>query len=506
MKRTKHSSLAFRDEFLTGRLGIRSRIILDLTFLVGFIISLVWITQIALLYSFYRNDRETQVNRAANVLVQNIDHEDLDALADRISADNDICLMLLDDSGEQLLSIDHVRYCTLHRMRRKDLEDLVSKAPEDGSGIIRTVSISPFRNEQYRKEHFSGSVPENEQRSGVSMLYARRVRFADGRGGTLLLNAEIIPTAAVLNTLRKQFLYIVLTVFLAAGSLGWIMANGISSPIIETNQAARELSKSHYSRAPHSGGYREIAELNDTLVQAAEDLRKVEMLQRELIANISHDLRTPLTMIQGYAESMRDLPGEMKPENMQVIIDETNRLSSMVNEVLDFSRLQTGPLQLEITEFDLTALADAICERVQIMTAAEGYRIENEVKDPVWVRADSGRIQQVVYNLLGNALTYTGKDKTVRIRGEKRGENFRVSVSDSGAGIDPKELPFIWDRYFRSRESHKRAVIGSGLGLNICRGILENHHVPYGVNSEIGKGTTFWFELPAVNEIKKKED
>ena len=496
MRRTNHSSLAFRDEFLTGRLGVRSRIILDLTFLVGFIISLIWVTQIAMLYSFYRNDRETQVNRAADVLIQNIDHEDLEALADRISADNDICLMLLDDSGERLLSIDHVRYCMLHRMRKRDLEDLISKAPEDGTGIIRMVNNSPFRNEQYKKEHFSGVVPENEERSGVSMLYARRIHFADGSGGTLLLNAEIIPTAAVMNTLRKQFLYIAAAVFIAAGVLGLMMANGISSPIIETNLAARELSKSRYSRPPHRGGYREIAELNDTLVQAAEDLRKVEMLQRELIANISHDLRTPLTMIQGYAESMRDLPGEMNPENMQVIIDETNRLSSMVNEVLDFSRLQTGPLELEISTFDLTALIETICERVQIMTASEGYRIVNEVKDLVRVRADSARIQQVIYNLLGNALTYTGKDKTVHIRGEKRGGNFRVSVSDSGAGIDPEELPLIWDRYFRSRESHKRAVIGSGLGLNICRGILENHQVPYGVDSELDQGTTFWFELP----------
>ena len=158
----------------------------------------------------------------------------------------------------------------------------------------------------------------------------------------------------VLDAVRTQFFLTVGVILLATGLVGFTMARSISEPIIETNESARELSRSRYTRPPHSGGYREIAELNDTLVRAAEDLSKVEDLQRELIANISHDLRTPLTMIVGYAEAMRDIPEEVTPENMQIIIDETNRLSSMVNEVLDFSRLRTGNLELEETSFNLT--------------------------------------------------------------------------------------------------------------------------------------------------------
>ena len=214
-------------------------------------------------------------------------------------------------------------------------------------------------------------------------------------------------------------------------------------------------------------------------------------------------------MIQGYAETMRDLPGEMNPENMQVIIDETNRLSSLVNEVLDFSRLRTGTLELNVSVFDLTDAVGSICERVHAMTAAEGYIILRETEGVCLVEADRSRIEQVVYNLLGNALTYTGADRTVRVAETRHGDRVRISVSDSGKGIDASELPHIWDRYFRARESHKRAVIGSGLGLNICRGILEMHHAPYGVESETGKGSTFWFELPAAaspEEEKKPED
>ena len=309
--------------------------------------------------------------------------------------------------------------------------------------------------------------------------------------------------AQMQSAVTTQFILTIGAILLATTLLGFTMAKSISQPIIETNRAARELSRSRYTRPPHSGGYREIAELNDTLIRAAEDLGKVEDLQRELIANISHDLRTPLTMIGGYAEAMRDIPEEATPENLQIIIDETNRLSSMVNEVLDFSHLRTGKLELEQTDFNLTEEIREIVGRVSKMTAVDGYTVVFEETEDRFVHGDSKRISQVIYNLLGNALTYTGEDKTVRVSQKVIGSNVQVSVSDSGEGIPEADLPYIWDRYYRSRDNHRRAVIGSGLGLNICRGILEKHEAPYGVQSEIGQGTTFWFRLPAVSNQPK---
>lgn len=310
---------------------------------------------------------------------------------------------------------------------------------------------------------------------------------------TMYRGASVIQ---IEDAVRTQFFLTTGAIVIATVLVGFAMARSVSEPIIETNEAARELSRSRYTRPPHSGGYREIAELNDTLVRAAEDLGKVEDLQRELIANISHDLRTPLTMIVGYAEAMRDIPEEVTPENMQIIIDETNRLNSMVNEVLDFSRLRTGSLELEEKPFNLTEQIREIVGRVGSMTAVEGYRIIMEPAEDRTVTGDSGRISQVLYNLLGNALTYTGSDRTVRVSQRDIGSRVRVEISDSGEGIPADELPYIWDRYYRSRENHRRSVIGSGLGLNICRSILEKHGADYGVKSEAGQGTTFWFDLP----------
>ena len=500
MKRNKERESSGRAGKLLDGMGIRWRMLFQLMILMAFIISLIWICQIAMLMSFFQNYRISQVRAAADTILRNIDHEDLDELADQISAENEVCVLMTDEEGNELLSIDHVRFCVLHHLNDRELRRLIDRIPDNGDEIVEQSSIAPFRNENYRAEDFEGSVPEGKSSTGRSMLYGKRVTFADGGTAYLMINAQITPTHTILSMLKRQFIYIVVLILLATAIIGTIMAENVSRPIIETNRAARSLGRGSYTRPVHSRGYREISELNDTLTQAAEELAKVESLQKELIANISHDLRTPLTMIQGYAETMRDIPDEMNPENMQIIIDETHRLSSLVNEVLEFSRLQTQKIEVAQSVFDLTDTVRAICQRVSAMTEKDGYRVICEAEGPCRVWGENARVEQVVYNLLGNALTYTGEDRTVILRQEDRGPRVRVSIQDSGKGIAPEELPYIWDRYYRTKESHRRAVIGSGLGLNICRTILENHHVPYGADSQEGAGTTFWFEMDKAEE------
>ena len=180
MKRNKRGSLAYREAFLNGRLGIRGRLLLDLAVLVGFIISLVWFCQIALLMNFYRADRTGQVRRAAGILKQNIDHDDLESLADRVSADNDLCLILADEEGNVQISIDHVRTCLLHQMGESELRQLMGEAPEDGSGKFITRGITLFKNDRYDRESYAGAAPENGGRSGLSLLYVQRLAFQSG--------------------------------------------------------------------------------------------------------------------------------------------------------------------------------------------------------------------------------------------------------------------------------------------------------------------------------------
>ena len=233
----------------------------------------------------------------------------------------------------------------------------------------------------------------------------------------------------------------------------------------------------------------------------------VEGRQQELFANLSHDLRTPLTLMEGYAEVMRELPGENTPENMQVIIDETKRLSTLVNAVLELSKARSSAAGGEPVRFDLTQTVRGIMTRYAKLTEQDGYHILFEPEGEAWVIADEVQAQQVLYNLINNALTYTGKDKRVTIAQRVADGKVRISVSDTGEGIALEDLPYIWSRYYRGGKPHKRATVGSGLGLNIVKGILDRYGLSYGVESKQGEGSTFWFEMPlapAADETKLK--
>lgn len=490
------------DRSLRRTVGIRQHMMLFLVAFICFVLALLWICQILLLDDFYRYYKTQQLKSAADAIVRNIDHEDVAALAEQLAGQNELCIVVLNEAMEPQLSAEGQRFCLIHKMRSLTLAWWCAKAPEDGSARLELFDISPFPALHYDANRYEGRVPpKQDSDESKSLLYARRITLADGSNGYLLLNAVITPVSATVSTLRSQLTLITVVVLVGAVLLAALLSRNFSRPIIETSENARALARGAYVRPPRANSYREISELNDTLEKAAAELSQVDHLQHELIANISHDLRTPLTMIGGYAEVMRDIPSEITPENMQAIIDETKRLSSLVNELLDFSRLESGMAKLTPAPFCLTDTVSAMVARCAALTGPDGYTIAFAPGERLWVTADEARIEQVVYNLLNNALTYTGTDKTVRLVQQRVDSRVRLEIHDSGKGIPEEELPLIWNRYYRAKESHKRAIQGSGLGLSIVRTILESHGARYGVTSRDGEGTCFWFELEAAEPL-----
>ena len=514
-----------------SRLSITSRMMLYLMTFVAVVLALLWLFQIAWLDSFYQYYKTRQLENATQTLTQAAAGDGFTSAAEEVAQRSDICVLLLNSELSTAASAEGMRTCIIHHMSPAQAAWLCARADAGGgsyTGFVRNSRkfwfqftepeppmdealpvLTPAAEAEGQQAAMpSGASPEFNSRFGMpeagpeneeqyqSLVRVKKVALSDGTEGYLLLNTVISPVTATVSTLRSQLSIITIVVLLMALLLGFWVSRQLSRPIIETNEAAHGLSRARYERPRHSGSYREIAELNDTLEKAAEELGQVENLQHELIANISHDLRTPLTMIGGYAEVMRDIPGESTPENMQIIIDETAHLSTLVNELLDFSRMQTGSAPMNIAPFCLTDTVSAIVTRVGQMVAGDGYTVVFSPSFTCEVAADESRISQVVYNLIGNALTYTGADKTVRVTQTRIENRVRVSITDTGKGIAPDELPLIWNRYYRTKETHKRAIIGSGLGLNIVQTILEQHHAPYGVSSELNQGTTFWFELP----------
>lgn len=481
--------------------GVRGRVFTYFLLFTAALLALLWVFQIALLPSFYRLQKTQVLNATLDALAENIDNGNLQLLSDRVAQANEVCVLVVNRRAERLISTETLRECVIHRMSPRDLGRLIQLAEENAGTQYRIFDVNaPAREEpdELDEEGFVGRVPAAAAERGQSMVAVRRVQANSGEARYLFVNTQITPVDATVQTLKSQYLFIAVFMVALSFLLSLVLSRRIAQPIVVANEAARGLAQGRYEPRRSAVSYREIEQLNRTLAQAAVDLRRVEVMQRELIANISHDLRTPLTLIEGYAEAMRDLPGESTPENMQVIIEETRRLSSLVNAILEYSAGQNGRSEPHPAPFDITEGIRRILARYQKLTGLDGYTVRFAPEGEVWVNADEMQIGQVVYNLVNNALTYTGADKLVTVALKRAGVAVRVEVSDTGEGIDAAELPYIWSRYYRGQKPHKRAAVGTGLGLSIVRGILEAHGLPYGVESQKGAGTTFWFELPTV--------
>ena len=353
-------------------------------------------------------------------------------------------------------------------------------------------------------ENPNSREPSLERKMVDNLAFAKIVSTDTGEY-LIIVESEITPVTSVVDTLRYQLIIMTVVIVILSAIVAIILAKMISKPISDATKKAKELADQNYDLTFSGGKYREITELNDTLSYAAQELKKVDDLQKELIANISHDLRTPLTMITGYAEIMRDLPGESTPENLQIIIDEGNRLNNLVSDLLDISRLRSGTADIKLEPFSLTKCIKSIFFRYQKLVENDGLNIVFEHDCEVFVNGDELRMTQVLYNLVNNAVNYIGEDKTVIVRQTVSDGMVKIEVIDHGEGIPQEKLDYIWDRYYRVDKEHQRAIIGTGLGLSIVKNILLAHNADFGVASKLGSGSNFYFSLPAL-DVKEEED
>ena len=480
--------------------GIQTRVSWTFFLFIVLMVALLWLMQIQLLDQFYRYEkRRTLQNVSANI-AGNIDNTSLNTLIERVAEDNGLCVLVVDGSMQTVYSADTAFSCIIHHLNHRDLRRMVQKLETDGQNFV-FFPMQRTRSSGFDRQRFAFPAPLPMSDDGAEYLVSiQRAILEDGSEYYVLLNTLVTPVTSTVQTIRSELWVLTTALLLIGFLLSSILSRRISRPIIQTTEAARALSQGEFTPIRDANAYREIAQLNRQLAQAARDLRKVEETQRELIANISHDLRTPLTLIEGYVEAMRDIPGENTPENLQVILDETHRLTTLVNAVLDYSRSQNAAPEGNSCRFSLTESIREILTRYVKLTEQDGYVIRFRQQGEVFVRADPLKISQVAYNLINNALTYTGDDKTVTITQTIQNGRVRLSVTDTGEGIEPEELPYIWNRYYRGKKPHKRAAVGTGLGLNIARSILDGYGMDYGAESTVGTGSTFWFEMETAGE------
>ena len=334
-------------------------------------------------------------------------------------------------------------------------------------------------------------------------VYSARFTRTGGQSSDnyLYINYSTELSNSAFSMMEKELIVIAVVVVFVALIISALLSMELTRPIARFTRAARRMAKGDFT-VDFKGEYTyaEMDALAETLDYAKEEIGKSDQLQKEVLANVTHDLKTPLTMIKAYASMIQEISGnnpEKRAKHTQVIIDESDRLTALVNDILNLSKIRSGMDSLKLQEFNLSEFIHTVLERFDYLTETKGYTLVRDIDDELYTEADTEKLEQVVYNLVGNAVNYTGEDKKITVSLKKaEGGKIRFSVTDTGKGIPPDEIDTIWDRYYRSTETHKRPIKGTGLGLSIVKTILVKHGFEYGVESEVGKGSTFYVLFP----------
>lgn len=467
-------------------------------YILGFaaiIIIVFCVFQIFMLESMYK---DTKINNIEKLLTEvekdiikmsNFSDEDINNKFLKLATEEETAIYLFDVKGEEHLIINKGDY--YKEFIKDDLfEEIIGKSESLKVGKFYIT----FDNDIPAPINMEYPALTKEPIDSVdsAIICAKYVSIKNVEY-LLVLDARVAPVNPAVSTLKNQLVYIsiivvIVTIFVAIG-VGYI----ISKPIKKINDSAKLLASGRRDIVFDGKGYLEIDELNDTLNYAVVELKKTESLQKELLANISHDLKTPITLISGYAEMMKDFPEENTSENLELIVAECNRLNLLVNDLLELSRLQSKTIIFNNTKFNITKLIKEIAERQSVLSS---FSIEFNFDKEYYVFADEKRIAQVVYNFITNAINYSKDRKEIIISQTINDNKVVISVKDFGIGISEDELALIWNRYYRVDKSHQRNSVGTGLGLSIVKEILDHYGYRYDVISSKDEGSTFIFEIP----------
>ena len=437
------------------------------------IIVLLWICQITILDIYYEKEQIDNMDNIVSELKKTNSNNLVSTLQD-VAYQNDVCIVLSDDTSVIGTYNINMNGCLLKSNNSKVRELMYNF----------TLSDDKFKSYKF----------VNEDKHISALMYG--IKLDDDKYTFIYSNLEDISDFTMI--IKKQLMYICFIGIFIAIIISIFLSSKITEPIIKITNKAKKMGTGDVDVSFEESGIKEIDDLSETLSQAQKEMAKTDELRRDLMANVSHDLKTPLTMIKAYAEMIRDISykdvDKMK-EHLDIIVDETDRLTVLVNDILDLSRMQSNADVLSIEQFDLAQDIREIVKRYQIIRETEKYTINVEMPDSIVLKADKKKLNQVIYNLVNNAINYTGDDKTVTIRVTKHKKYYLVEIIDTGKGIKESDIPYIWNKYYKNDKNHQRNVVSTGLGLSIVKEILELHGYEYGVKSVLKKGSTFYFKI-----------
>ncbi len=511
------------------------------------IFSVLWLLQTVFLQGFYNMMLMNNTRSAVEKIVSNGESDDINNIIDEAARSNSILIYVTDPEGNPLYISDEYKKNRKNHMNDNGGSESghVQKMQSDGaedqqtqdaasnkkteSGSSETDNIREEKEKTENGAHIHGK--ENNGKEGYRQLpddygefltkviqsadgiaeytengqfiYGKTFSYKGAEGESIIYTGTMLgAVGSAVDIIRIQLAIVTGLSLVIAFILAWFIARRFSKPLGQLSDKAVKLGEEGAAGDFGKGFCSEIDGLNAVLDKTSEKLKETKSFQIELLANVSHDLRTPLTMIKGYAEEVGDYSWsdeKQRKEDIGVIIRETDRLTALVNEIMEYSELQSVDGLGDYEDVDLSVLIKRVADNFDSLYKREGFTIEREIAEKVTVAGNAAKLERLVVNLMDNAIRHAGEDKKVTVRLEKRTDEtdaVHFEVTDHGDGIDPELMPHIWEKYYTSRQRGNKGV--SGLGLAIVKQIAQLHGAEYGVESEKGKGSRFYIDFPAI--------
>jgi len=353
--------------------------------------------------------------------------------------------------------------------------------------------------------------------SGPDLLCVSAPLSADVRDALAGTNASAIivarPAASlgeITGDLFPRLVFSGLIGVAAALVLGFALSQSVAAPLRNIARAARSVARGNYRQRVPATGPREVRDLAANFNRMTEEVQRSQQTLRDFLANISHELKTPLTSIRGFSEAMLDgtIDDQVGIErSAKIISDESNRVLRLVQELLDLSRIESGQVSMQQEDIDLHELFEHVGEVFALRSEESGVGLDLSLQGSAHIRGDFDRLEQVMNNLLDNAFGHTPSGGQVRVAcRDLQPGTLQVTVSDNGPGIAQNDLPHLFERFYRGDNSGGSPKKGYGLGLAISREIVRAHGGEIWATSEPGRGTTFVFTLPSAGRESRRVD
>ena len=353
-------------------------------------------------------------------------------------------------------------------------------------------------------------------RSG-SIEYAVVPVVEAGRVTQLVYAIHAAPRTGFFGSIGDTFRFIseFLWQFLLAGALASLiallmarwLARGMTQPLRDMAAAARRMEQGDYSVRVQTTSRDEVGQLAAAFNRMSEELENLESSRRDLVANVSHELKTPIAAIRAHLENLLDGVEQPDPKTLQVMLTQSERLGRLVEQLLDLSRLESGEVRLHREPVSLAPLVSQVVSEIQVSRPDGSVSLASDV--PVElppVQADRERVHQVLFNLVDNAVRFTPPGGAVTVSAHTHNGSIEIAVADTGVGIGPEHLPRLFERFYRVDPARSREDGGTGIGLAIARSVVEAHGGHIHAESRLGAGSVFTFDLPVAASSRNRRD